>query len=314
MLNHTSLKETLQKLPIFELSYEEFVDKKVYSDICFALPYGIKCLLWFTFVDSEFVCISIPMYGNKLIVNDAKIETCCFNKNICYGNGSVCLGIKIKNSNVVVLYDIFYYKNINYDRANYKIKLETLCLLLHNIKNDVVLSNQLTLFLPNSASNVTELYNKTRNISLNMYCYMFVDLYKTGNHSGFKKCLYDKLDKSDKIFIIRPHEDNLFDMYDLYVFNKGNIEYYNKAHINTLKMSYILNKHIYGYKYVDNIDILEESDDEGELLPQYKKDICVKCRYNKYFKLWEPTEIINSNKIATLADIQKITSLYQLKK
>lgn len=307
MINRELLVNAVKNMPKIELSYEELVDKKVYSDVCFILPIGIKCLFWFTIINGEFLCISIPMQGNKLNINNSSVEVCCFNKNICYGNGTLCMGVKIKNSNITTVYDIFYYKNINYSLTNYQKKIETLCLFLSNIQNDVVLSHQLTLFLPQFASNFIELNEKkTKNNNYSVYCYMFANLYKTSSVNLFKKYLYDKSDAPEKIFLIKPCQDKLFDMYDLFIFNKGTIEYYSKAHINKLKLSYELNRFFHNYKYVDNLDYTEESDDENEITSEPPKNAYVKCNYNRYLKLWEPNELIqgtNNIKITTLYEI-----------
>lgn len=324
------LKTIVKKIPKVELSYEEKVDKKVHSDLCFALPYGIKSLFWFTYVEGEYLCISIPLNGTRVLLNDAKIETCCFNDALCYGNGTLCLGTKINKTNVVVVYDIFYYKNIQYfSDDHYSKKLQILQMLLSDISNNVVISQQLTFFLPQFANNFTQLYEKTRHNNFTIYCCMFVDLYVKRNTQGnvFKSYLFNnKNNVYEKIFYLKQSNNLLFDMYDLYIYSKEGLKYYDKAHVNTLQMSYSLNKHFNNYSYIDNLDYIEESEDEEETCciddnnsnngvknankTIDKNGIYVKCFYNKYLKLWEPNELIYNKpkhlKIATLKELKHI--------
>lgn len=319
MLSKNMISNLVKNIPVFELSYEENVDKKVYSDICFALPYGIKHLYWFVFVNGEHVCLSIPIQGNKLDITNSKVETCCFNKSICYGNGTLCLGVKVRNSNTVVLYDVYYYNNINYySTDHYRKKIEILGKLLDNIKNNVVLSRQLSFFMPQFARNSTELYEKTRNEAYDVYCYMFAYLYvNDGGYNLFRRYVVTRTaHSSEAVFLIKPAETNMFDMYDLYASNKGKIDYYAKAHINTIKMSYILNNHFFEYKYIDNLDCAEDSDDDFDCDNSVNnksnitvKNAYVKCVYNKYLKLWVPIELLKASGAIKICTMNEAKSL-----
>lgn len=316
MLSKNMISSLVKNIPRFELSYEETVDKKVYGDICFALPYGVKSIFWFVFVNGEHVCVSIPVHGNKLDVSKTKVEICCFNKSICYGNGTLCLGVKIKNTNAVVLYDIYYYSNISYySTDHYRKKIDILGKLLDNIKNNIVISTQLSFFMPQFARNATELYEKTHNEAYTVYCYMFAHLYVNGGgYNVFRRHVAKNTQSAEAVFLIKPAETNLFDMYDLYVSNNGKQECYTKAHINTIKMSYVLNKYFYEYNYIDNIDCVEDSDDECDDNTivsgvSINKKAYVRCVYNKFLKLWEPNEFLGDTgkiKISTLNDVKSI--------
>lgn len=313
LLNKEYIKNIINNLPTIELSYEEKVYKKVQSDLCFALPYGRKTLLWFTICEGNYICLSIPLKGNKIDYNDAVIETCCFDKKLCYGNGTLCLGVKLKMKPIIVIYDIFYYKNIRYSKENhYKKKIDTIRLMLNtSIKNNVLFTNQLTFFLPCFARNFNELYEKTKTVSYDIHACVFVDLYANNYKNIFKSYLFTNTEKNDiKTFMIKKSETGDFDMYDLYVYNKGEYKYYDKAHINTITMSYALNKY-FNYentKYIDNLDIIEESEDEYEediIYEETNKFTYVNCVFNKYLKLWEPREIVNKKSVVTLSELYK---------
>jgi hypothetical protein len=327
VINNDLLEKIIKKIPSFELSYEEKVHKKVRSDLCFALPYGTKSLFWFIFVENSYLCISIPLKGTKLMLNKSKVETACFDKTLCYGNGTLCLGTKINKTNVVILYDVLYYKNMKYFSSDhYDKKLKLLQMLTNNIDNNIVLSYQLSFFLPQYAENFNQLYEKIKHQQYTNYCCMFVDLYirNEQNINIFKSYLLNSNNNTyEKIFVIQPSKDASFDMYDLYIYSNGSFEYYEKAHVNNLKVSYELNKYFNNYKYVDNLDCIEESDDDTE---EYiynnndnkqlhnhveKKHIYAKCIYNKYLKLWEPNEIIvNKPKYLNVVTRKELNNIY----
>lgn len=318
-------KNILKNIPIFELSYEKKIDKKVYSDLCFALPYGKKTMFWFTVYNGEYICLSIPMRGSKMEVNNTQIETCCFNRELCYGKGTLCLGVKLTKKSIVVLYDVFLYKNRNYSKNdNYNKKIEVLSRLFENdIKNELILTRQTTFYFPCFAKTYNELYEKTRNAPYDIYSCMFVNIkpkYKH-YHEPFMVYLWSNIKAKEHpnntmSFMIKPDQDGIFDMYDLYVYHQGDYIYYSKAHINTLKMSYALNKYFNPQcsMYVDNLDVAEESDDELCNVDDAIATKCsavVECVFNNYLKLWEPVRIINNRggksnvKVVTLYEIRK---------
>ena len=61
------MNELLGRLPSFELSYETISHKKVSNqyDITFAIPYGKKVMLWYTFFKNKDVCLLLEIGKNK---------------------------------------------------------------------------------------------------------------------------------------------------------------------------------------------------------------------------------------------------------
>ena len=90
------------------------------------------------------------------------------------------------------------------------------------------------------------------------------------------------------------------DTYVLSCISNNKIIKYGYAYISSYKQSCKLNKIFRDIKENDNLDILEESDDEDEFenVSDDKflikdKNVKFKCVYNRKFKLWSPTCIID---------------------
>jgi hypothetical protein len=319
MIIYKNDKNISKSIPIFELSYEKRIDKKVRSDLCFALPYGVKSLYWFTIHEGDYVCLNIPMINGIIQKDKIKVEQCCFNNDICYGNGTLVLGVKLNDKPIIILYDIYYYKNIPYfnNMTSYKKKLEILGDLLHNnIKNTIIFKEQLSFCLPCIDTTFNNVYDKIKYANYRVYSFVFVNLFTKYKNNEF--LIYvnnnNNNEKIYKTFMIKPDKDDMFDMYDLYIYNNSKYEYYDKAHINSIRMSYDLNKYFNNSKYVNNLDYIEESEDDeddNEVLlennTKHKAYAYVKCYFNKYVNLWQPDIIINSNnklRIVTLKELK----------
>ena len=68
--NDHQINDLMKRFPTFELSYELGQHKKVSSDydICFAIPYGRKAFLWFTFYLDQNVCLLLETNREKKII------------------------------------------------------------------------------------------------------------------------------------------------------------------------------------------------------------------------------------------------------
>ena len=72
--NDAEIKSILQDFPKFELSYETMIHKKVLNtNICLAIPEGIKCFAWFTSYKQDLVCFVLEVTNDKKI---ADIKMC----------------------------------------------------------------------------------------------------------------------------------------------------------------------------------------------------------------------------------------------
>jgi len=316
------IHSVLSILPSIELSYEKQLDKKVQSDLCFALPYGKKYVFYFTIYNGNYTCFSVPIYRGKCCYDELKLEKCCFDKELCFGYGTVVLGVKLRQQPIVVLYDVFYYRNRAYfNNDPYSTKLALLLDLLNSgIKNMLLFSDQLSFRLPQFDITIEALgENHVDNIYA-IYSYVFVNL-STTNTTTFMTYRADRhLSKEYTVFMIKPDKLNTFDIYNLYVYDNGSPVIYQQAHINKLSMSYELNALFYPStsKYVANMDTIEESDDDetdvaentfedGRRLLGDKTTALVYCSFNPHIRLWQPETVLKTSdkriKVATLREI-----------
>ena len=90
------MSETLHslknKFPNIKLSYETVIHKKVFNSqfICL-IPQGIKCFLWFTFLNDNPCCFIVEKKNNQLKLT---LTNCCFDKQLCYN--TILYGTLIK--------------------------------------------------------------------------------------------------------------------------------------------------------------------------------------------------------------------------
>ena len=65
-LEQIQIDTIMERLPDFELSYETVSHKKVYNyDIAMAIPFGKKCLCWFSYFNDEDVCYFMNLNKEK---------------------------------------------------------------------------------------------------------------------------------------------------------------------------------------------------------------------------------------------------------
>ena len=68
ILNNRKYEKILNRFPSLELFYETVVHKKVLNyDVCIAIPKGPKFFAWFTYFESQNVCILLEISNNKII-------------------------------------------------------------------------------------------------------------------------------------------------------------------------------------------------------------------------------------------------------
>lgn len=305
------------KLPSFELSYEQLTHKKVNSDVCISLPCGTKTIVWFTVVGVDYLCISIPLYKNQLDISKSTVRKCCFTPDLCYGVGTLVLGVEMNTAPILYIYDVAYYKGYKINpETTFKSKIEMIVLLLkNNIKNNIAFKEQLSFCLPEMASS----YEKViETVSSTPYAFLFVNL----NQSNFTFYFLKHFNKNpmslntNTSFLFLIKENNEYSMiYDLYVIKNGKEYNYCKANVNTLGVSNMLyklfNKNKKSSNFIDNLDAIEESDEEDDTLSKNDdvKECYVYCIYNALHKSWNPIKIV-SKKETGIVDYSTVSKFF----
>lgn len=292
----------LNNFPQIELSYEKNLYNKFLStEFYLSIPKGRKYFAWFHYYKNNPICYLLCLNRNRRSFDTIEISSCCFDKLLCCGKGTVLYGtiFHIKKRKFFNIEDIYYFKNKNISNYTTQHKFKFFHLLFKKyIKQVSYLENDIIFGLPIISDNKQQIYNSLKNIPYDIY-------YIQGRNSSGP--YYNKKINIKKelfaTFLIKP--DIHFDIYHLYCLNNIN-EYikYDTAYIDSFKTSVFMNGLFRNIKENHNLDLLEESDDEEEFenvnpdkYVYLEKSFLLKCLYSYKFKMWIPIEKSNTKAI-----------------
>ena len=160
-----------ERFPNIELSYGVLLHKKVHCDMYQVLPKGKKCILWYTYNETENVCYMMSYGRSGTIDNISKILT-SFSNELCYGDGTILSGIvlSINNKSYFTVLDIHYYKGQHIAQIKYSHKYEFIInLLSHEINNDMFLKDQLIVASPVIVSTFKDAIEHAKSLPYDVY-------------------------------------------------------------------------------------------------------------------------------------------------
>ena len=273
----------LSKFPSFKLCYEKVAHNKV-DGVCVSIPKGPKCFVWFSLHNSQPNCILIERGRERDTIKDISIVSCSFNPTLI---GTVLTGTIVKNDKrrIIVLDDVYFYKNRHVSFLNPTEKLQILgnLFLERKIVNVVEFKTQFML---------ASIGNQPSCDGISLYCTQ----YRKESTS-----YVNVLVTNNKVTVITPSDRKVFkvvaetqnDIYTLY--DDRDIEC-GLACIPTYEVSKMMNALFRNIKENRNLDSLEESDDEEEFenisLDKFITDksrvIKMECEYVPKFKKWQP--------------------------
>ena len=147
ILNANQSAQLINRLPLFELSYETISHKKVSSpkyDVCLAIPQSKKFYAWFSFFQDTNVCYIMELTRDKKIGNINVVDMEKMPEGIALGTlmyGSMIVGSSTGNSSIIagsstmnllqqssladtfLIEDIFFYKGISLRNTTFGHKL-----------------------------------------------------------------------------------------------------------------------------------------------------------------------------------------------
>jgi hypothetical protein len=348
MLTQEEKGNILSDFPNIKLSYENDIYKKVYnSDIVVAIPKGTKCFAYFIHNKNKPVCLIMELTNNKQIV-DIKIFNACFSNDLAYGTIFYGTLFYTSGNRFFTIEDIFSYKGILIETANWEYKLGLLNQILKKDMKQISYNNSYIVFgLPIIYNTLDELDKRLVNLK---YPIDFVQFYTLNQVNKFSSMYYSDYIKNEQesikeplikepliknqvklierknkqkinkeyVFLLRP--DIQDDIYYIYAINNDSKEIEcGNAHIYDCNTSVMMNKLFRIIKENDNLDALEESDDEEEfeneqLSKFVKLDTSEKmlCKYHYKFKRWIPIKVASAtSKIITLDEFETISKYYQ---
>jgi hypothetical protein len=271
-----------------ELSHQHIANNKVqFFDLCRLIPKGRKAFIHFT-NDSKQNC-KIELLNNKKQPIKTFYVPCSFNPSLGTGKyGTTCYGTVIYKEKIhyFFLEDVFFYKSTSVKTIPWLNKYVVLLNIIQDVTNKVFLPNTVVVNLPITRTDINTLLHEKNNIDYSVYCIEYLN---------GTKMYYKKIQSNVKEFrelVILP--DVMSDIYHVYDTN-----YIGYACIPDLRTSTMMNKIFRKHREVDNIDLIEESEDEEEFelygdtkYVDLNKSIIFKCKYNTMFQQWTPIETI----------------------
>jgi hypothetical protein len=330
MFTNTEIASILSDFPKFELSYETMTHKKVFNhNVILAIPDGKKCLAWFTTYKAENVCFIMETSDSNRIDNIYIAKT-GFNDNLVLGeSGTILYGTvfsPFNSSQCFCIEDLYYYKGKNYIGHTFLSRLQLLKTILINELSQNALTNSYMVFglplmnpdlltllkgiesLPYKIKYLKYRWFETKKIMCSEY-YKPRSESRDSINSNPQVKLRDSNVKlkerqvtqlSTAVFKVTP--DIQSDIYNLFVNNEGNEEFYDYAFIPDYETSVRMNKLFRNIKENDNLDTLEESDDEDEFennssdkYVYLDRSFKITCKFNYKFKKWMPISITSDN-------------------
>ena len=324
MTSRVNKERVLSSYPDIKLSYEKISHKKVQgADIILAIPVGKRCIVWFTSQNNQRVCYLLTLGRNRQI-EDVQLYPACFHKDLGYGSIFYGTLFHYNQTPFVAIEDVYMYKGRKIGHGPYG---EKLTLLQHIFMKELpqkspgrhFVSFGLPLF-HNNHDELLKMISPKQRIMCFQYRYLHnnnilfakpVTIFNSPRETDeeiqnkqppppTKPVIKHTQQKTfverapiEKIFIVTPDIQN-----DIYHLHDQKDNYIGMACIPDYITSVMMNKLFRNIKENNNLDTLEESDDEDEfecedidkfvhLDKQYK----MKCKFNKKFKMWMPTEV-----------------------
>jgi hypothetical protein len=254
----------------------------ILSDYYYAIPYGPKYYVWFTYRDNDYVCLFLEVSHRKII--STKKEVVCFDEQLY---GTILYGTMVSNK-FFVTENIYYYKHENISYKNNLDKLTLLAKVFNQIKQLSYSTAHKILCMPVFSDTYSEFIGK--NIPYKVYG---IGLSKFNNKNSFIM-KYNKTNYGNFMVTADIHSD----IYNLFGLAENKLAYFDSALVPSYKTSVYLNTIFRNIKENSNLDAIQESDDEFEIIEEdkyvdTKKQVVMKCIYNTRFKKWVPVEVVN---------------------
>lgn len=287
------MQEVINRFPDIELSYDKMLHKKVHANYYSILPRGLKCILWFTYIEDKNVPLIITFDRNNNIKNIKKYIA-SFSDELCYGDGTILHGVLFQSNNIsnFACTDVIFYKGKNIYKNNFSKKFDILHeLMSSHISNNVFSNNFICIGLPITVSSFTNAISIARTLPYNVHS---IRLLKLNYYRSVGQLRFNQTQEAEAIFNVKAQIQQ--DIYSLFTSDQNKL--HCVAAITDYKTSVMMNKYFRNIKENFNLDLLEMSDDEEEFQDvsedkyvDTEKIISMKCVYIPRFKKWKPISI-----------------------
>jgi len=298
------------KFPKLELSYENILHRKVYTDLYILIPNGSRVFAWFTVYKNQNICVIIHMNRHSIITKVEETQL-CFHHALSYGTIISGTYFNYNNQRFISCEDIYYYKGDDVNQKSYMEKIKIMKKLFNSELQQKAYTSQFTIFgLPFITDSLKTAFAQIKFMPYTIKCISCRDW---NNHKDSGIILNTQAKHIECIFKIKASLEQ--DIYNLYCRNNhGDNEYYGIACISNYDTSVLMNKNFRYIKENTNLDLLEESDDDEEFentnedkFVNLKKIMYMRCVYMKKFRKWKPIEAVKfCEKLLSKREIQQL--------
>ena len=313
MLSNETKRQLMKRFPDVKLSYDRTLHKKVYADLFMVIPKGPKAFLWITYLDGDNVALLMTL-NHRGDIKDIEARAMCFNNELAYGTILYGTIFDVAGNTFFTCEDIHMYRGEDTSRTALATKLDYLKGMFEtSLLQKSYGSNFLLPGLPIWTSNYQAALNATTSLPYRIYG---IKLFNFRDRNGAAIGISVIKERVIPEAIFRVKATTQADVYSLFCFEHMNSSSkpYGTAAVTTYKQSVFMNSLFRTIKENRNLDLLEESDDEEEFedvsedkYVDLKKQLVMKCVYNKRFRKWEPVEVIKEKtKIVTRREAQML--------
>ena len=309
-LSETEKNGVLRRFPDFELSYEKMIYKKVSADMFVVIPKGKKYLAWFTYYKDKNVCILMEMRGRSLQFISAEVVSACFHSDLSFGTILYGTVTHYEDRRVFSVENVYYAEGKDCAKAVFSEKLKILKELFHNkIRQYGFTKNDIIFGLPIMKPTFQEAYDLAATVPYPVYS---IQSRLVNRHANFLNFVYEETVKNT-VFSVSADVQN--DIYNLYYFKDGGLEFYDIAQIQDYKTSVLMNGLFRKIRENDNLDYLEESEDEDDFediredkFVNLEKRVNMICVFNTKYHKWTPIRAVSQqDKIVTFSELQQLS-------
>jgi hypothetical protein len=289
-----------ERLPDVQLSYDDVLHRKVRADIIMAVPDGQRCLLWFTSDKKGDLVYQLDLNPQNNICG-VSIRGGIFSSALCNGQGTLLSGYIFAHRSVSMFtcLDLLWYKGQDMKGMDLPSKLSYLSTLLSvdtrmvaNTKSDIVLG------MAPLGTSFSDVVSKVRDLPYKIAAFRLCKAKGSNFVLGRVPCKIAPV--TTAVFQVKPRLYE--DIYELHCSDSKN-SFHSIAGLQTYEASVMMNKLFRRIKENDNLDLLEESDDEGEFEDEnerkFVKDVTfnMRCSFNRRLRRWVPTEVVKEGPV-----------------
>lgn len=286
ILSVQAKNDIISRFPYKYITHDRVLYNNTQPDIYIMIPCGIKCCLWFSMYDNQPIMYELYL-TNACKIYDVVPHFFVGDHRLCRGKGTICSGYSfaVNKKRYVTLLDIMLLCGNALVNERFETRMEHMLTFFHLIQPDSP-RNTCRIGMVDVTFNRDDIPEFVSSLKYK------VSRVLTGKLSQGKMTYMSKEKVvSQKQCVFNVKADSSSDVYELYC--KDCRDVYAIAGIQTIKTSIMMNAIFRNIRENSNLDLLEESDEEGDdyLLDNISPNMV--CNYNNKINKWVPSHIVD---------------------